>query len=563
MPIDLVSGSVNVAPVDIRSQPKLFLKQTPGESDRIFGLAVDFQVRRPLCSDFKTMTDDATLLRHYVEKRSETAFSELVQRHLGLVYGAALRDMDGDSHSAQDVAQAVFVLLAQKAPALCSHPSLAGWLYRTTHFQVSEIRRADRRRKFREQEATAMHEILTTSHFDSDKVELRTAVSQLVLELNERDREAVLLRYFEGQAYSEIAVRLLVSESAAHKRVERALDRLRELLDRRGITSSAAALVTCLSAQASPTVPAGLAVKVIGAAMASPGPIVTFSAIKFMTTTKAAVGVVALVGFFAAGLALHESAARRQSAARFEAANHERAQLSQSLQQLNKDAALVAEDAPASIGSQNMPPYSIGSAATAPAGVNEGIAKNATGARQQTTPSDEINQNSSVHEAVGKLVALNNTKYFGPLLRAGGLSEAQIERAEYLIGQSEDFLGFGATPLSFKTDPRSRAEINAELGRLLGEATTESYRSHLIVRQVIEVLAGNLYADDPLTAQQATQLTTILAGTNQHRGGGWVGWYDPNTTDWPVALAQAQSVLSDKQLAVFKVLASRFGADPK
>ena len=139
------------------------------------------------------MTDDATLLRHYVEARSETAFAELVERHLGLVYGAALRDMAGDSHSAQDVAQAVFVLLAQKAPALRSHPSLVGWLYRTTHYQASESRRAERRRKSREQETTAMQDALTSTRSDSEEAELNTAVRHLILELNERDQEAVLL----------------------------------------------------------------------------------------------------------------------------------------------------------------------------------------------------------------------------------------------------------------------------------------------------------------------------------------------------------------------------------
>ena len=61
------------------------------------------------------MNDDATLLRRFVEQDSEAAFTELVQRHLDLVYGAALRRTGGDAHAAADVAQQVFAALARQA----------------------------------------------------------------------------------------------------------------------------------------------------------------------------------------------------------------------------------------------------------------------------------------------------------------------------------------------------------------------------------------------------------------------------------------------------------------
>jgi hypothetical protein len=83
------------------------------------------------------MTDDAELLRRYAAERSEEAFAELVQRHLNLVYRSALRQLGGDAHRAEDVAQSVFALLAHKAASLSGHPNLAGWLYTTTHLTAT------------------------------------------------------------------------------------------------------------------------------------------------------------------------------------------------------------------------------------------------------------------------------------------------------------------------------------------------------------------------------------------------------------------------------------------
>ena len=92
---------------------------------------------------------DAELLRRYVHERAEAAFAELVRRYLGLVYHAALRQLGGEAHAAEDVTQRVFMLLARKADALHSHATLAGWLYTTTRHVASEASRAERRRRVR------------------------------------------------------------------------------------------------------------------------------------------------------------------------------------------------------------------------------------------------------------------------------------------------------------------------------------------------------------------------------------------------------------------------------
>src|SRR5436190_22898787 len=107
------------------------------------------------------MLTDAELLRRYAEEKSEAAFSELVQRYLDLVYSAALRQVYGDAHRAQDVTQVVFTTLARKAASLTGHPVLAGWLYTATQHAAAKVIRSETRRHAREQEAHAMHEILS------------------------------------------------------------------------------------------------------------------------------------------------------------------------------------------------------------------------------------------------------------------------------------------------------------------------------------------------------------------------------------------------------------------
>ena len=111
---------------------------------------------------------DQELLRDYAERRSEVAFAELVRRHIDLVYSTALR-MVSDSHQAEDVAQSVFVALAQNAPKLTSHPVLSGWLHRTTQNLAANTIRTQVRRQAREQEAAAMNELLTANPDDAWK----------------------------------------------------------------------------------------------------------------------------------------------------------------------------------------------------------------------------------------------------------------------------------------------------------------------------------------------------------------------------------------------------------
>src|SRR5262245_62110370 len=143
------------------------------------------------------MTPDGELLGRHAETGSEDAFAELVRRHLDLVYSAALRQVGGDAHLAQDVAQSVFTDLARKSHFLANRPVLTGWLYTSTHFAAAKAVRTERRRQTREQEAYAMRELLNDSGPGLDWERLWPVLDQVMHELKESDREAILMRYFE------------------------------------------------------------------------------------------------------------------------------------------------------------------------------------------------------------------------------------------------------------------------------------------------------------------------------------------------------------------------------
>src|SRR4051812_40905954 len=183
------------------------------------------------------MNDDRELLRRYAEDRSEPAFAELVQRHLRLVYHAALRQCGGDVHRAEDVTQAVFTDLARKAATLARRPVLVGWLYTSTRFAAAHAVRGEARRQKREQEAHAMTEIFSRPEPEAaaEWDRLQPVIDDALHALSERDREAVLLRFFQGQAFVDVGARLSVSEDAARVRVNRALEKMRAVLAQRGV----------------------------------------------------------------------------------------------------------------------------------------------------------------------------------------------------------------------------------------------------------------------------------------------------------------------------------------
>ena len=258
---------------------------------------------------------DQQLLREFAEERSEKAFAELVRRHIDLVYSVALR-MVRDGHLAEDVAQGAFFALAQNAGKLAERPVLSGWLHRTAQNLAANLVRTDVRRRAREKEAAAMNEILADQD-DANWREVAPHLDDALGELNEPDRDALLLRYFERKSAQEMALSLGISAEAAQKRVNRAVDRLREALDKRGVKAAAAGIVACVSANAVQAAPAGLGISISTATLGS-ALLTTATATKAIAMTAIAktAAITAIVVAVAASVPLafqHQSATRAEA----------------------------------------------------------------------------------------------------------------------------------------------------------------------------------------------------------------------------------------------------------
>jgi len=237
------------------------------------------------------MTPDNELLRRYAQTRSEDAFAELVRRHVNLVYSAALRQVNGDAHLARDVAQTVFTDLARRAGSLTHRELLTGWLYTSAYFAASKIVRTENRRRNREERF--MRDPISETAPESDWEKVRPALDDVMHELKETDREAILLRYFENRQFAEVGAKLGLNENAARMRVERALEKLRAVFAKRGITT-AAALVSVISANAVQMAPTGLAASLATTSIAVVGT-GTVTLLKIMTATQFKLGIGALV----------------------------------------------------------------------------------------------------------------------------------------------------------------------------------------------------------------------------------------------------------------------------
>jgi RNA polymerase sigma factor (sigma-70 family) len=245
---------------------------------------------------------DRDLLRQYVRDHSEPAFRALVERHVDLVYGAAFRQLNNRA-TAEEVTQTVFIALAARAASLVGHPSLAGWLFHTAVNQARQQFRGEQRRRLREEAAAQLAKTMQAN----EPPALAGDLNEAMLQLRDDDREALVLRFYKQMPLDDVGAVLGVDGDAARKRVARAVDKLRQILARRGVAVSAVAVTAALSVTVGHAAPAGLAATVAGAATfkgtASTATLIT-GTLKLMAWTKLKTAIVIGAGILlAAGTA--------------------------------------------------------------------------------------------------------------------------------------------------------------------------------------------------------------------------------------------------------------------
>jgi RNA polymerase sigma factor (sigma-70 family) len=246
-------------------------------------------------------TDDLTLLREYARHNSETAFAALVSRYVNLVYSVALRQVR-DPQLAEEITQAVFIILARKADSLGDQTILPGWLCRTTRYASANALTIQRRRQRREQEAH-MESLVNESTSEPAETwpQIAPLLDDAMAKLGQKDHDALVLRFFEGRNFREVGAALGASEDAAKMRVNRALDKLRAFFTKRGVSSTTAIIAGAMTTHSVQAAPIALAKSVTALAIAkgaaASGSTLTLikGVLKIMAWTKVKTAIVVAV----------------------------------------------------------------------------------------------------------------------------------------------------------------------------------------------------------------------------------------------------------------------------
>ena len=257
--------------------------------------------------------DDLNLLREYARSNSEEVFAALVSRHVNLVYSVALRQTH-DTHLAEEITQAVFIILARKADSLGDKTILPSWLCRTARYASANALTIQRRRQHREQEAY-MQSILNEAEPAETWNQIAPMLDGAMEQLGKKDHDALVLRFFENKTFAEVGANLGASEDAAKMRVNRALEKLRKFFTKRGVSSTTAIIAGMISANSVQAAPVALAKSVTAVAIVK-GSIASAStltlikgALKVMAWSKAktaiAIGVAAILAVSTTTLIIH------------------------------------------------------------------------------------------------------------------------------------------------------------------------------------------------------------------------------------------------------------------
>jgi RNA polymerase sigma factor (sigma-70 family) len=279
---------------------------------------------------------DWELLARYARHHAEDAFAELVRRHLDLVHSAALRQVRSPQ-LAEEVAQSAFLKLAQHARQLAPGTVLSAWLYQVTRREAIDVVRREARRQLREQTASEMNVMNATA---ADWTDIEPLLDEAMHALDETDRTAVLLRYFENKSLREVGQALGASENAAQKRLTRAVERLREFFARHGVSVGASGLAVSLSANAVHAAPVGLAATIsyasalAGKTLVNAATVTATKTIAMTTLQKSLIGATLAV---AVGTGIYEARQASASRSQLQTILQQQGPLAQQIEQLNQD----------------------------------------------------------------------------------------------------------------------------------------------------------------------------------------------------------------------------------
>jgi RNA polymerase sigma factor (sigma-70 family) len=459
-------------------------------------------------------SDDMQLLQEYAANRSETAFTSLVSRHINLVYSAAMRSVN-NPHQAEDITQSVFVMLARKSRALRRGTVLSGWLYQTARLTSANFIRTEMRRQRRE------HQALVQSTMNAPEPEAWSRVGPLLDEamshLNEKDRNAIVLRFFEAKPLKEVGDALGATEDAAKMRVNRALDKLRHFFHHRGITMPAAALAEAISGNSIQAAPAGLAASMAAGVVQAPAMAVSTlsflkGAIQIMTSAKISVAI----GIGAAaiiGLQWQQISTQKQTVKELEA---QVAQLSQQAQagqarqaeieKLQEQNAFYAKRI-SGMGRDVAKARALSSAALA--------AKNAP-PPTKGNPFSEMFKDPAMLEAMRPQQLMSAKLMYAPLVKQLNLSTEQADKF-YNIIVDEGLKSLKAVQ-SGNVSPDAGKSMESDLQSLLGDAGFGQYTDYVkndMAGQSTLMAIKNDFVNNPLSETQQQQLLQAMKAARQ------------------------------------------------
>jgi len=479
--------------------------------------------------------DDAQLLRSYAREGSEAAFGELVRRHLNVIYSAAFRQVGGDAQRAEEVVQDVFAAMARNANALAARPVLINWLYTATRYTAAKVVRGEYRRRAREREAHMMGQDGTPQPGGADWERVRPILDEAIGGLDEPDRSAVLLRFFQVKGFAEIGQMLGINEDAARKRVGRALEKLRKRLDRLGVSSTAAVLAVALTENAAGAAPAGLATSVTGKALATAASgSAAFGTISLMANKASIMAVMGLalagaIGIGGVGAAYREFRAAAQQNALLIEANQERATLlvtSQGLEAKVRAATVQLKE------------------------LNAGLPSTQT-SNVRLDPKREWSKFAEEFPEA-KTAFLNYAKAWasinqGPLFKTAGLSQAEIDRlTDAIANRGADSIELGPNGLQ-PTFPHAQ-EVDLMRGMVTGISETDFEQAEQaapagrFIRSAQAEIAGETAGLSPLQENQIQAIIVQNASAPANASG-----IDLNSVNWTQAANAAQAVLSPSQ----------------